>query len=334
MINFHRIGFTDVHEWVSGSDGAKHPLYLERSAPELELELSSFTNLAPSEEEIPNVLRQIANARIAVASHSENHSRFALVKDFAHSIYEMAGIPITSQQRSHDYSEFLRPGLSATHFVFSLLTNAGINDGHIRTYLDRLSCFYKDTTWLEVGPGKGYDMELLRFLGAHAFGIGPVKDCLPEVDRRIVVGKVEDCHQFFRPGSFDYAYSTNVFSQSVLDESEALNGLKAVGKTLKQSGRMFHYIHFESVSAPMAILRDGLERDEKGYLLEKSTRDEKVEKSKREFLRASNKERADAALSNSPSLSPSEYLLAGFEVETVRLHDFGLTILSKPSILS
>lgn len=282
------------------------------------------------------LMREIEGASCAPVSRSL--STFRENKAFANWLYDCAGMSIDKQIRGGAISEYKAPEIMPNQFVFHLCLLANALEGSFEERLLNLKKYFTGMRCLEIGPGCGYEMKIMRELGAEIIGI--------EIERSCKDSNVLMCDarkESLGNNEFGLIYSINVFANGILSRDDAISTAYNIRQALKVGGVSFHQIHLESLSRAQFLFQAwftkltlrmsklGIAFDEvdssafKDLLFQV---DNECQKLSDVYLNNFDLyEQQRWAVSNTPSLSPEELERVGFKVDNLYLHDSAYSIM-------
>ena len=102
---------------------------------------------------------------------------------------------------------------------------------------------FKDKKILELGPGPGFFMHMLKKFGADVYGIEPSEEYKKQAEQAGLNIQTGTAETLDMPEEFDIIYSKDVLSFAVT-KNKAEPIMKAVHKNLKQGGLTVHSIEY------------------------------------------------------------------------------------------
>lgn len=106
---------------------------------------------------------------------------------------------------------------------------------------------FKGKKMLELGPGPGFFMHMLKEFGADVYGIEPSEEHKKQAEQAGLQIQTGTAETLDMPEEFDIIYSKDVLSFAVT-KNKAESIMKAVHKNLKQGGLTVHSIEYYRLS--------------------------------------------------------------------------------------
>ena len=175
---------------------------------------------------------------------------------------------------------------------------------------------------LELGSGHGFNLKVLKDLGANVSGVeirGELVGGVPEADVRH--GEAQHLDDIFGDEKFDLIYSKDLFClHSVLDQEKSGKIVYATGRHTKDGGLGLHQVTYEKLQPILFHFNNWLVARETG-------RD--FEAMERVWDTLSDEKQEDLLYSNRCSLDPQYLLRAGFKVAEYSVESGDLNIVAR-----
>lgn len=174
---------------------------------------------------------------------------------------------------------------------------------------------------LELGCGPGFGLKVFQDLGARVVGVElkeAYKGRIPSLDIRY--GSAEDLEALIPHEQFDFVYSKDFLSQTVIDTDTAIEIAVAVFRVTKPEGYGVHVIHSEKLNPQLREFMGWL-----GAVL----RGADLREWKRRYDAIPDDEKDYHSFSNLPSLTKEMIGGIGFEVLKYGIQNEDLVIITK-----
>ncbi len=179
-----------------------------------------------------------------------------------------------------------------------------------------------DMRILEIGCGPGFNLHVLKMLGARVYGIELREETVgsvPDVDIRI--GNAMDVALEFPPSTFDLVYSRDFFSSAVIESpAEAARIVAEIYGITRSGGLSIHQMIYAKVYIPLSLFGLWLECRKTGFNYDR------IEKGFWKKLLEGND---DEIYTNRSALDPQDLLRTGFGIREYSIEDDNLHIVAQ-----
>lgn len=175
---------------------------------------------------------------------------------------------------------------------------------------------------LELGSGPGFNLKVLKDLGANVSGVEIRRDLaegVPEADVRL--GDAQDLDTIFDNEQFDVIYSRDLFCLDVvLNRQKSARVVQSTARHTKNGGLGLHQVTYEKMQPLLYHFSRWVAARETGRDFETMQRD---------WDMLSDEEQEDLMHSNRCSLDPQDLLRIGFRVMEYSAENGDLNIVAK-----
>lgn len=174
---------------------------------------------------------------------------------------------------------------------------------------------------LEIGSGPGFNLNVLKKLGAEVSGVELRRELvgkLPEID--VKVGDAANLDKMFGKELFDIIYSTDFFCKAVIDEQKATEIAYRMGSQTRAGGISIHQMSYEKMALPVFLFSMWLSNRQVG-------RDHKTMEDW--FWNEPKWSRNDMLYTNRSTLDLQDLLRGGFGLKEYSIENGDLNIVVK-----
>lgn len=230
--------------------------------------------------------------------------------------------PLSYILDSGDTYHYRRPSENDTHTLYKIYQYASGTEFKTPEELKAvLETALTGKHILEIGCGAGFNLKVLKDLGAEVSGIEPRSDMaktLPELDIRI--GDARHLNDIFEGKQFDIIYSRDLFCTAIMDSAEAMEIAPQLGEQTNEGGLNLHQVTYARMEIPLYLLGLWLSNREVG-------RDH--EGMEERFWNLSDAQREDRLYTNRCILDPQDLVRRGLKIQEYTIENGELNIIAR-----